>query len=368
MVSESCVAVTDDDVGRHLQDLYEAADLTQLRQRLVRHVAELGFWGVGEYVNCLQVTRTYASPRKFIWDNLSDHVGSRRLDLIDAVFSAALSQGIAEENRRLRWLASQKRPYLLFSSETAQFKFYREFRKTLDDFRLRSPNTLVVPVPDGGAGLRRLWAFCETSGSLRNAHEAACLMMAYNHLRQLLSTRGTDVGSRQTTSGNGATDWLGRDPMHASAVPSEPSKLLLAQGCPTRKQAVRAYIEDHLNDPELGVDRLCRALAMSRRTVYRMFADDGGVTSYLTERRLARAFSELSAASPSRGLICAVAERHGFVDQNHFSRLFRKRFQIAPSDAIGLRSASPEPMTHDGSSKSDLARGVLRSDRAVAIR
>ncbi len=360
--------MTDSDVTHHLQDLYEAANLTHLRERLARHVAELGFWGVGEYVNCLQVTETYASPTKFIWDNLSEHVGSRRLDLIDALFSAALSQGTAEENRRLRWLASQKRPYLLFSSETAQFKFYREFRKTLDDFRLRSPNTLVVPVSDGGAGLRRLWAFSETNGSLRNIHEAACLMMAYNHMRQLLSAEGADFGSRPTTSGNAATDGPGQGPMHAAAMPSQTHKPVLTRKSPTREEAVRAHIEDHLNDPELGMAQLCRTFAMSRRTVYRMFAGDGGVARYLTERRLARAFGELSAASPSRGLISAVAERHGFVDQNHFSRLFRRKFQIAPSDAIGLGSANREPMTCDSGSASDLASGLLGTDRAVATR
>ncbi len=358
--------MTDGEVGRHLQDLYEAANLAHLRQRLVRHVAELGFWGVGEYVNCLQVTETYASPTKFIWDNLSDHVGSRRLDLIDAVFSAALSQGAAEENRRLRWLASQKRPYLLFTRETAQFRFYREFRKTLDDFRLRSPNTLVVPVPDGGAGLRRLWAFCETNESLRNAHGAACLMMAYNHMRLLLSAEGTGFGSRPATLGNAAADGPERGPMLAAAMPSQTHKPALAQGYSTREEAVRAHIEDHLNDPELGMAQLCRTFAMSRRTVYRMFAGDGGVARYLTERRLARAFGELSTASPSRGLISAVAERYGFVDQNHFSRLFRKKFQIAPSDAIGVGSANRRPVTCDRGLTSDLTPGLLGSDRAVA--
>ena len=323
-------------LSRSLQDLYEAADLALLRERLVRHVAELGFWCAGEFANCLRVTETYANPRKFIWDTLSDHVGSRRANLIDALFSAALSQGTEEENRRLQWMAAQKRPYLVLSSEAAQFKGNHEIYSIVRDFGLRAANILVVPLPDGGVSRRRLWAFPETASAERNAQQAVTLMMVYNHMRQLLSTERTDIGSRPTASGEAAPTALRHDPMHVPAPTRNASDLALARAHRTRKAAVRAYIEDHLNDPGLGVDQLCRAFAMSRRSVYRMFAGDGGVARYLTERRLARAYGELSAASPSRGLIYAVAERNGFVDQNHFSRLFRNKFHIAPSEAVGL--------------------------------
>ncbi len=352
-------------LSRSLQDLYEVADLAQLRGRLSRNLVDRGFWCVTEHVNCLQVTEAYANSRKFIWDNLTDHVGSRRSDLIDALFAAFLSQGIEEENSRLRLLATQKRPYLMFSSVAAKFKAHHEVGKALEDFGLRSPDVLVVPLPDGGAGRHRLVACSESRGSLRNAKEAVALMMAYNHMRQMISPEGPHSGLHPTGTENVATAGAERDPIPVAGVPSQTSKLVLAQGYPTREWAVRAHIEVHLDDPALGVDQLCRTFAMSRRTVYRMFAGDGGVTSYLTERRLARAFSELSAASPSRGLIYAVAERHGFVDQNHFSRLFRKRFQIAPSDAIGLGSAHREPLTRDSGSTSDLTAGSLLSDRAV---
>ncbi len=323
-------------LSRSLQDLYEAADLALLRERLVRHVAELGFRCAGEFANCLQVTATYANPRKFIWDTLSDHVGSRRANLLEALFSAALSQGIEEENRRLRWMAAQKRPYLVLSSEAAQFKGNLEIYSVVRDFGLHAANILVVPLPDGGVSRLRLWAFPDTASAERNAQQAVTLMMVYNHMRQLLPAERTDFASRETASDDMAPTAARRDPMDVPPPTANASDLALAHAYRTREAAVRAYIEDHLNDPELGVDQLCRVFAMSRRTVYRMFAGDGGVARYLTERRLARAFGELSAASPSRGLIYAVAERNGFVDQNHFSRLFRNRYHIAPSEAVGL--------------------------------
>ena len=337
------MALTDTPLERSLLGLYEAADLAQLREQLSRHLVDRGFWGVTEHINCLRVTKSYRDPGKYIWDDLSNHVGDRRSDLIDALFSACLSQGIEEENRRLRWVAAQKRPYFAFSRGAVSFKVHREIYQAVRDFGLRATNTLVVPLPDGGAGRHRLWAHSETGATRRNAQEAAGLMMAYNHMRQLLPTEETHSGRHPTTTGHTAPVGPGRDPMHGPVPASRTSALVLAEGYPTRKEAVRAYIEDHLHNPELGGDQLCRVFAMSRRTIYRMFADEGGVARYLTERRLARAFDELNAASPSRGLIYDVAERHGFVDQNHFSRLFRKRFHIAPSDAVSLRPAHLAP-------------------------
>ena len=94
------------------------------------------------------------------------------------------------------------------------------------------------------------------------------------------------------------------------------------------------------------------------------FADDGGVARYLTERRLVRAFADLSASLPASGLILAVAERYGFVSQSHFSRQFRKRFLIAPNDSVGLEAASPEPSVREGGPMAAAGRDVSPKDRA----
>lgn|SRR5690606_23703260 len=98
-----------------------------------------------------------------------------------------------------------------------------------------------------------------------------------------------------------------------------------------RRRAMRRYLEERLGDPELGVDQLCAAFSVSRATVYRDFAEEGGVARFVTRCRLERAFRDLSTGAPDRGRVRRVAERWGFASQYHFSRLFRQQFGASPS-------------------------------------
>ncbi len=347
---------------RSLQHLYEAPDIADLRERLGRHLAARGFWCVGECINSEQVADAYTDIAKFLWDNLPDRVGGQRDDLVCALNEAGLPEGVAEENRRLRWATAQRRPYFHLSGEAAEFQAHHNIRSAVEDFGLRAANTLVVPVPDGGAGRRRLWAFADAQDALKNAQEAVGLMTAYNHMRQLLPAGGTRSWSVPTGAGYTVPLRPGQDPMREPSLTGQSGGPISPQRRSTRAGAVRAYIEDALNDPALGADQLCRVFGLSRRTVYRMFADVGGVARYLTERRLVRAFADLSASPPASGLILAVAERYGFVSQSHFSRQFRKRFLIAPNDSVGLEAVSPEPSVRGGRSMAGCGRDLPAND------
>ncbi len=349
---------------RTLPDLYLAVDLAQLRQQLSRHLMDLGFWWITEHLNCLQVTDDYTNQGKYIWDNLSDHLGDRRSDLIDAIYAAFLSQGVEEQNSRLRWLARQTRPYLAFSDKVAGVRVHREFCKTLGDFGYRGPNTLVVPLPDGGAGRHRLWACAEDDSALRNSQQAVTLMIAYNHMKQLMEAGAFGCAGKPAMIGDTAPDGTQRDAMHRPVPARRTSALAQVRKSATRAHAVRAYIKDHLDDPELGVDQLCRTFAISRRTIYRMFAADGGIARHITERRLSRAFGELRVSSPSRGLINAVAMSCGFDDLARFCRLFRERFAFTPSDAVGLGSANGESALSGRDAANGDAQGSSPSVRA----
>ena len=103
-----------------------------------------------------------------------------------------------------------------------------------------------------------------------------------------------------------------------------------------RRKLINAYIESHLYDPALDATVLCRQFGASRATMYRLFSADGGVATYLNDRRLVHAFRKLRSSPPSRGRIRTVAESLGFHDHSHFNRLFRQKFLITPSDAMGL--------------------------------
>jgi AraC-like DNA-binding protein len=103
-----------------------------------------------------------------------------------------------------------------------------------------------------------------------------------------------------------------------------------------RLNLIKSYIENHLHDPELDTTRLCQVFGASRATIYRLFAPEGGVTKYVCERRLVHAFRQLRSTPAERGRVKCVAESLGFNDHSHFNRLFRRKYNIAPSDAMGL--------------------------------
>lgn len=107
------------------------------------------------------------------------------------------------------------------------------------------------------------------------------------------------------------------------------------------RQACR-YVELHLDEADLGVERLCRFFGVSRSALYRWFEPLGGVTHYIRERRLVRAHDALAGAR-AVGTIGAVAQAHGFSTATQFSRAFREQFGYSPREARA-RPGAPTPM------------------------
>lgn len=99
------------------------------------------------------------------------------------------------------------------------------------------------------------------------------------------------------------------------------------------KVAVCQFIEQELAQETLGVDALIAQFGLSRATLYRLFDADGGVASYIRERRLLRAM-KLLGASGGRPRISSVAYATGFSDEKTFSRAFRRRFGFLPREAV----------------------------------
>lgn len=97
---------------------------------------------------------------------------------------------------------------------------------------------------------------------------------------------------------------------------------------------VKAYVNQHLGDPELTAERLCASFGLSRSVLYRLFEPEGGVVRYITDRRLDRCYFDLASASPERGEVRRIAETWGFFQPGNFHRGFRRRFGEAPSDCL----------------------------------
>jgi len=118
-----------------------------------------------------------------------------------------------------------------------------------------------------------------------------------------------------------------------------------------RTVRVRAslVIERRLLDPTLTTSTIAVETGASRSTLYRAFADYGGVHKRIQTLRLGRARDALRRRVGRHPTVAAVAFQHGFASEAHFSRAFRHRFGHAPSDAgaaaaersIGLPQRNP---------------------------
>lgn len=108
----------------------------------------------------------------------------------------------------------------------------------------------------------------------------------------------------------------------------------------TRRAQFRAFIEANLTTPDVSVDDVCRVFGASRATVYRDFADVGGIRTYIQARRLQAARIALEQAQPERGTIVHIAERYGFSSPSQFHRAFRAAFGETPGDVLGRGAPS----------------------------
>jgi AraC-like DNA-binding protein len=97
-----------------------------------------------------------------------------------------------------------------------------------------------------------------------------------------------------------------------------------------RSRAER-YIDRHLRDPSLDPNTIAKGLGVSLRTLHRTFAEsDESVMAYVRRRRRDHARIEMT-THDSSVTITYLAARWQFADAAHFSRAFRQRFGLTPS-------------------------------------
>ncbi len=112
---------------------------------------------------------------------------------------------------------------------------------------------------------------------------------------------------------------------------------------------IRHYIEQHLAEA-LTAETIARHFALSRSTLYRLFAPFGGIDAFIRRRRLARAYQALRTLTAQSGdYIYQVAQTWGFASESAFSHAFRREFLVTPRDvARGAPSVSAAPARTDG--------------------
>ncbi len=99
---------------------------------------------------------------------------------------------------------------------------------------------------------------------------------------------------------------------------------------------LKAAIEQQIGDPELTPARLMQQFGLSRATLYRLFEPLGGVTAYITERRLRRGIRLVTDTTISAPRISEVARSVGFTSATAFGRAFRDMFGMTPREARAL--------------------------------
>jgi AraC-like DNA-binding protein len=93
---------------------------------------------------------------------------------------------------------------------------------------------------------------------------------------------------------------------------------------------VRRHVETNLHDPDLSPDSVLASLHLSRASVYRIFAHEGGLAAYIRSRRLRMAADELVRFPHME--VQDIASGLGFNDASSFTRAFRRAFDIAPRE------------------------------------
>ncbi|GLV76327.1 helix-turn-helix domain-containing protein [Streptomyces hygroscopicus] len=115
-----------------------------------------------------------------------------------------------------------------------------------------------------------------------------------------------------------------------------------------RKTALRArinaFVEQHLADPDLSPQTIADAHHISLRHLQQLLAeDDTSPAAWIRHRRLERCRLDLTNPRLYARSIQAIAERWGFTNPTHFSRLFRATYGIPPRD---YRNLPPKACTN----------------------
>ncbi len=114
------------------------------------------------------------------------------------------------------------------------------------------------------------------------------------------------------------------------------------------KARVKQYVQTHLAESDLSIDRIARDLRCSKRYLHRVFEDETlTLDRHIWLARLERCHAALVAPGAAQRPISEIAFAWGFGSSAHFSRMFRKHFGLSPVELRRqVAAVQPVPLPH----------------------
>ncbi|HUH56640.1 MAG TPA: helix-turn-helix domain-containing protein [Rhodanobacter sp.] len=94
--------------------------------------------------------------------------------------------------------------------------------------------------------------------------------------------------------------------------------------------SVRRHVEQHLHEPGLSLENIVDTSRLSRATLYRLFEHEGGLATYIRNRRLREAADELIRFPQAP--VVQIAYGLGFKSAADFNHAFRRAYDMPPRD------------------------------------
>ncbi|HEX5047240.1 MAG TPA: helix-turn-helix domain-containing protein [Gammaproteobacteria bacterium] len=107
-----------------------------------------------------------------------------------------------------------------------------------------------------------------------------------------------------------------------------------------RRAQIKRFVERRLRDADLNANAVAQGLGLSTRYIRRLFANEGeSVSDYILRRRLEECARQLTSPLWLGRSITDTAFEWGFSSMAHFTRAFKDRYAVTPSDYRRGRSS-----------------------------
>ena len=119
---------------------------------------------------------------------------------------------------------------------------------------------------------------------------------------------------------------------------------------------IEGHIIQNFPNPSFELDEYLRSLPFSYEYLRKRFKKEVGITphQYLQDKRLQTAADALQRGSGDASNITDIAHLSGFREPLYFSRMFKKRYGVAPSFYAEMKKAQANSVQNDDSMKVSL--------------